>query len=335
MLSIIRHLLCLALLFFTGCSSMGLSLWPAQFPLLRQTKEFAASSPLPSGLAHELAKEVLPEYYIEPGDRILIEPVALDSEFRAIGDQKVQVDGSIDLGEYGRIRVAGMTVETIEGAIEDRVAEFTRERETINVQLIETNAAEVYVLGEVGSPGAYSIDGNETVLDAIVMAGGLTSKASPCDMILVRPTGPCANRVVQRVCYRQITQLGDVISNYQLQPGDRVVVGSRTFFEELAFWRQTSACECCSLSRGIECKPSMINYANRFHSWQSAFPFPRKAGDVQQAPAEIRPMPENINDGSSHIPPQTSSRIPGRGQFPTDGSVDDSDIFLPPVTPAP
>jgi len=318
----------------TGCSSLGFSLWPSQFPLLNQTKEFAARSPLPSGLAHELAKNVLPEYYIEPGDRLLIEPIALDSNFRVIGDQEVKVDGSIDLGEYGRMRVAGMTVEAIESAIEERIAQLSAASEAINVQLVETNAAKVYVLGEVGSPGGYVIDGNETVLDAIVMAGGVTSKASPCDMILVRPTRHCDNRVVLRVCYRQITQLGDVTTNYQLQPGDRIVVGSRTLGEELAFWRQTNPCECCNRSRGVECKPSMVNYSNRFSNWLTQFPLPRKFPD--------EPLTEDISDSGSPgergtlrepVQDRSSRRSLPRSNVDDDRAADDSDIFLPPHAP--
>jgi protein involved in polysaccharide export with SLBB domain len=98
------------------------------------------------------------------------------------------IDGSIDLGRFGRIRVAGLTVEAIEDAIANQIASLLGTPERVNVQLIETNAAHVYVLGAVGSPGTYNLDGNETVLDAILEAGGLTSKASPCDIIMVRPT---------------------------------------------------------------------------------------------------------------------------------------------------
>ncbi len=131
----------------------------------------AAASPLPSGMPHELSMSELPNYFIEPGDRVLIEPVNLESEIGSLGDQKVQIDGSIDLGQLGRIRVAGMTVEQIEQAVEDRIAIYG-EREPINVRMVETNAAEVYVIGEVGSPAAYPLNGNETVLDAILRTAG-------------------------------------------------------------------------------------------------------------------------------------------------------------------
>ncbi|QDV23327.1 polysaccharide biosynthesis/export family protein [Aureliella helgolandensis] len=282
----------------SGCSTLGFSLWPAQFPLMTQTKEFAAKSPMPSGLPNELAKQVVMDYFVEPGDRLLLEPIELDSEFRSIGDQEVKVDGSLDLGRFGRLRVVGLTVEEIELAIEDRMVELGAERESINVQLQETNASEIYVLGEVGSPGAYALDGNETVLDVILRAGGLTSKASPCDMILVRPTSPNACRVVLPVCYRQITQLGDVRSNYQLQPGDRVVVGSRTLCEELAFWRQTSSCERCCGSRCVECDPASVGYRNRMGGFLGLFPLPSKNGRDASTPS-LEYVPSGVDATSA------------------------------------
>ena len=219
------------LLFFmchSGCSTLGLTLWPTELPLLDKAKDFASKSPIPNGLNHELSKQVVADYFLEPGDRLTIEPTSLESKFQSIGDQVVLVDGSVDLGKFGRIRVAGLTVEMIEHAVSEQVMRVSGLKEVVNVQLIETNGSRIYVLGAVGSPGAYELKGRETVLDAILLAGGLTSKASPCDIIFVRPTNPADCRVVQRVCYRQIAQLGDVSTNYQLQPGDRIIVGQRT-----------------------------------------------------------------------------------------------------------
>jgi polysaccharide biosynthesis/export protein len=305
----------------TGCSTLGLSLWPGQFPLLSQTKEFAARAPLPNGLPNELSKQVLGEYFLEPGDRILIEPLKLDSDFRAVGDQRIHVDGSVDLGEYGRVRVAGLTVEAVESLIQDRIVEVGGTREAINVQLVETNAAKVYVLGEVGSPGAYTLDGNETVLDAILRAGGLTTRASPCDMILVRPTHACDCRVVLPVCYRQITQLGDVSTNYQLQPGDRIVVGTRSLCEELSVWKQKQGCERCCQSRCVECRPETVQYKNRIVGILSAFPLPFKETKAASAA-------ENVQN-----PPAATTNLPLNGNNSSRRLESDKDIFLPPQTP--
>lgn len=306
---------------FTGCSSLGFSIWPAEFPLLAKTKAMAAASPLPAGMPHELSKLVLPSYFLEPGDRILIEPVDLESEIGSFGDQKIQADGTIDLGKFGRLRVAGMTVEAIEQLIETQIA-ASGEQELINVQLVETNAAEVYVIGEVGSPAAYPIDGHEHVLDAILTAGGLTSKASPCDIVLVRPTDPNGCRVVLPVCYRQITQLGDVTTNYQLQPGDRIVVGSRTFCEELAFWKQPKSCDQCCRSRGVECQPTKVQYNNRF-----AAGFPVYLPPIQPA-MEAKTNGEQVEVTTQ--PTSDSYFLQPKTMKAGSGSADD-DLFLPPA----
>ena len=333
-------LITLAFVASSGCSTLGLTLWPPSFPLLNQTKELAAASPRPTGLNHELAKMTLPEYYIEPGDRILIEASEMDSEFRAIGDQKVQVDGSVDIGSYGRLRVAGMTVESIEVAIEERIREIDGKPEAINVQLIESNAATVYVLGEVGSPGAYPIDGNETVLDAILVAGGLTSNASPCDIVLVRPTGPNECRVVLPVCYRQLTQIGDATTNYQVQPGDRIVVGARTLCEELAFWKQRSSCEGCACSHCVQCAPASVNYSNRVMQLASFFPLPRKFkktdadADSSLKPANnSKPAPNAIPEGAAKAGSQepSSDKAPAASSKPPAPPVEEAKVFLPPI----
>ncbi len=315
-----------------GCSSLGLTLWPSQLPILSTAKEYAKQSPMPGGLDHELSKQVIPNYFVEPGDRLLIEPIELDSKFHAIGDQEVKIDGSVDLGRFGRIRVAGMTVEAIEVAVSDQIASIAGEREAVNVQLIEANASQVYVLGAVGSPGTYALDGHETVLDAILKAGGLTSKASPCDLIMVRPTDPCGRRVVQRICFRQITQVGDVSTNYQLQPGDRIVVGERTLLQELAFWKQARSCPCCDRERGVQCHPTSENYANRFMRWLSPIPNPLSQ--------RTDPTGENANSmsakgvsGSGGMGSADASK-PSQEQMPKMPPVDDKEFFLPPELPS-
>lgn len=325
-----------------GCSTLGLTLWPSQLPILSTAKEYARRSPLPAGLDHELSKQVVPNYFVEPGDRLLIEPIELESKFQAVGDQAVKVDGSVDLGRFGRIRVAGMTVEAIETAVADQIAAVAGQREAVNVQLIETNASRVYVLGAVGSPGTYELDGHETVLDAILKAGGLTSKASPCDILMVRPTAPCDRRVVQRICFRQITQLGDVSTNYQLQPGDRIVVGERTLREELSFWKQSRSCPCCDRERGVQCHPSSENYTNRFMHWLSPFPNPVTGSDdsqtVQAGPGNPNARRANNENASDAEAARKAAEVDAsnnpRATAPARDAADDRSFFLPPEQPS-
>src|SRR6516165_503880 len=69
------------------------------------------------------------------------------------------------------------------------------------------------------------ITGNETVLDALQHAGGLMPTAAPQNIRLVRPAPPgaCCEQVLP-VNLAAIVSGGDPTTNYQLMPGDRIVV---------------------------------------------------------------------------------------------------------------
>ena len=97
-------------------------------------------------------------------------------------------DGTIQLGKYGRLQVAGKTVDEIEAAVKAQID--TKEAEVFTVRVVTRQSKVYYVLGEVNAPGAYQLSGRETVLDAVLAAGGLTGRASRDNIILDRPTRP-------------------------------------------------------------------------------------------------------------------------------------------------
>ena len=74
-------------------------------------------------------------------------------------------------------------------------------------------------------PGRLPVTGNETVLDAIQFAGGLIPTAAPSNIRLVRPAPPgaCCEQKLP-VNLAAIMSGGDSTTNYQLMPGDRIVV---------------------------------------------------------------------------------------------------------------
>lgn len=219
----------------SGCSlSPGnrLTLFPEEHRLLDSAKALRNAEPL--ALPRELNKGLMRPYTVEPGDVVFVQLLDLDSPVRLPGDQPVLADGTIDLGRYGRLVVAGRTVEEIEAAALAAVkAKEKGEVGPINVRLMVRQSKVYYVLGEVRTPGAYPLNGRETVLDAILAAGDLTDRASRRNIILSRPTAPHGCRLVLPICYREIVQLGDTSTNYQIAPGDRIFVPSRTLCEEL------------------------------------------------------------------------------------------------------
>ena len=231
-----RRVSLLVLLLLAGCTStpgnrlLFLSGGHRQHDAAR---DLAAAVTEPAALPRELDKHVAPPYVVEPGDVLLVQPADLDSPVRLPGDQAVLPDGTIQLGRYGRPVVAGRTVEEIEALVKPLIDARTKDAGPITVRLVTRQSKVYYVLGEVNAPGAFPLQGRETVLDAIVAAGGLNNQASRRNIILSRPTAPGHCRVVLPVCYYEIVQLGDTSTNYQVAAGDRIYVPTRTLCEDL------------------------------------------------------------------------------------------------------
>jgi protein involved in polysaccharide export with SLBB domain len=267
-----------------GCSVLGFSAYPLAHTITDDTKAVLSESPAMPDIARELSKAVPLTRFLQPGDQLLIEATEEEPTHRIPGDQTVLSDGSVDLGYYGRVIVAGMTQEDAEFAIQKLVFEADQKPISLNVQVIHS-IDRFYVVGEVNSPGA--LEGYETVLDAILKAGGLTNRASACDLLLARPSQPCDCRVTLSVCYRAITQLGDSTTNYHLKPGDRIFVARQSLCEELCgFLIPGKTCKRCDKQ---QCPCPDSNYVDT-----DANPFVQSTMQVIASP-----RPPAFEDGST------------------------------------
>jgi protein involved in polysaccharide export with SLBB domain len=232
----------------SGCSSFtggkGSSLFPSGNRLTHDADAFRSVNMGYTQVPRELEKQSLPTYAVEPGDVLLVQPVDLDSPARLPGDQPILPDGTINLGKYGSLPVAGKTTAEIQSVVQAAVDVQTKNAGYISVRLVTRASKVYYVLGEVNAPGSFPLTGRETVLDALMAAGGITANASPNNAILSRPTKPCDCRTVLPICYDNIVQLGDVTTNYQIAPGDRIYVPSRGICETL-FGRSHDKSPCC------------------------------------------------------------------------------------------
>jgi hypothetical protein len=96
---------------------------------------------------------------------------------------------------------------------------------TVFVDITAYNSRAYYVLGDVVTVGKLPWTGNETVLDALQYAGGLTAAAEPKDIRLVRPGRAGKPSKVYTVDLAAIQERGEVTTNYQIFPSDRLIVG--------------------------------------------------------------------------------------------------------------
>jgi len=100
------------------------------------------------------------------------------------------------------------------------------------VDITAYNSKNYYVLGDIGAPGKIPITGSETVLDALQHAGGLLSTADSHDIRLVRPGRDGKPGKVYQVDLEAIRDRGETATNYQIFPGDRLVVGRDKIVEK-------------------------------------------------------------------------------------------------------
>src|SRR5262249_37823006 len=87
------------------------------------------------------------------------------------------------------------------------------------------NSMNYHILGDVLVTGRLPCTGNETVLDALERAGGLLPTADPKQIRLVRPERGGKPAKIYNVDLEAIQEKGVVATDYQLFPGDRLVVG--------------------------------------------------------------------------------------------------------------
>jgi protein involved in polysaccharide export with SLBB domain len=242
-----------------GCSSggRGFTLFPEGHTLTETAKSLRYANPPPIQIPRELEKSPLPPYTVEPGDTLLLQPAELDSPLRLPADQPILTDGTINLGKYGLLQVAGKTVPEIEEMVRSAVQAQSKEKDIgfIVVRVVGRQSKVYYVIGEVNSPGAFPLEGRETVLDGILRAGGLTDSGSRDNIILSRPTKPNCPRIVLPVCWNQIVQLGDTSTNYQLAPGDRIYVPTRGCLETIPVLKSRASKNPCCVPQGAHTYP--------------------------------------------------------------------------------
>ena len=148
------------------------------------------------------------------------------------GQHLVNPDGSVRLGLYGSVKIAGMTVIQARVAIESHLSRYLQDPE-ISLDVAAYNSKTFYVIFDGAGFGQQivrlPVTGNDTVLDAIAQAGGLTAVSSKHKIHVARPApadAPCDQ--VLPVDWVAITTRGRTATNYQLMPGDRVYVKAET-----------------------------------------------------------------------------------------------------------
>lgn len=187
-------------------AALGRALLPANGSELRAQESSRPAAVLRAGEAR-----------VQPGDRVVVKV------FREAGlsdDVMVTSHGDIVLAKIGTVHAASITIAALEDTLRARYGAFLR-RPEVSITVLRR----VVVNGEVRRPDIYFVDLSSTLRDVIARAGGITEIGNPKRVSIIREgaTIPAPN------WQQDVTQAAD------LQSGDQVFVGMRSWFERNAF----------------------------------------------------------------------------------------------------
>jgi polysaccharide biosynthesis/export protein len=143
------------------------------------------------------------------------------------GQHLVRPDGTVNLGTYGSVIVAGKTVREAKALIEAQLSQSLLAPEVV-VSVVGYNSKVYYIIFDLGGAGQQiqrlPVTGNDTVLDAISQVNGLTSVSDPRRVWVARSAGCGEPDQLLPVDWHALTCRGRSETNYQLAPGDRLYV---------------------------------------------------------------------------------------------------------------
>jgi protein involved in polysaccharide export with SLBB domain len=160
------------------------------------------------------------------------------------GEHLVSPDGTVNLGTYGLVYVAGMTLGQAKAAIEEHLKAYLDEPQ-VSVSVFAYNSKVYYVITQGAGQGdqvtRLPVTGNETVLDAIAQINGLSPLSSKRIWIArPAPSGAGCDAVLP-VSWPEITAGAATATNYQVLPGDRIFIAENKMIAVDAFINRLTA----------------------------------------------------------------------------------------------
>ena len=162
-----------------------------------------------------------------------LSPVPID------GQHVVQMDGTIDLGVYGSVQVAGLTTDQAREHIREFILKLTKRKADelqVRVSMYAFNSKQYYVItdgagyGERISPRFQSPAAKPFSTRSLGSAN-CPDVASKHKVWVARRSPNGGLEQILPVCWEDVTQHGITRTNYQVLPGDRIYVDSQSIIK--------------------------------------------------------------------------------------------------------
>lgn len=157
-------------------------------------------------------------YMIEAGDVLEI------SVWREEGLEKdviVRPDGGLSFPLVGNVQASGKSVEQLQVEVADKLKRFIPDP-SVSVAVKQLSGNTIFVIGKVNKPGQFPVIRRIDVVQALSMAGGMSTYAAANKIQILRREG--GKQTAIPFAYGDIEKGEDLQQNIVLQAGDVVVV---------------------------------------------------------------------------------------------------------------
>lgn len=154
-----------------------------------------------------------PPYRIGAGDTL---DIIVWHEETVSGTVPVRADGMITVALVGDLPAAGLTPEELATKVREALSRFI-DASSVVVRVKETGSRKFFMIGNVKTPGMYDLRADQTLVQALAVAGGFTDFANRGRVKIIRAGAP-----PKEYDYDDIVR-GDA-QDVKLEPNDTVVV---------------------------------------------------------------------------------------------------------------
>ena len=157
------------------------------------------------------------DYRLGPGDAVILDIYGASQESQTL---TVSPDGDINIEGFGPVQVSGLTVAQANARLRSQLgARFSDSQ--IRLTVGQTKTILVNVMGEVKTPGTYTLSAFATVFNALYMAGGINDIGTLRNIKVYRN-----NRQISTVDVYDYILNGQAAGNVRLTDNDVIIVGS-------------------------------------------------------------------------------------------------------------
>ena len=156
------------------------------------------------------------KYVLGAGDAVIIDIYGASQKTI---NSTVSPDGDITIEGFGPVNVAGLTVEQANARLKNQLgARYSSSK--IRLTVGQTKTIMINVMGEVSTPGTYTLSAFATVFHALYMAGGVNDLGTLRNIKVYRQ-----NKLVSVVDIYDYILNGKLTGNIRLTDNDVIVVG--------------------------------------------------------------------------------------------------------------